>query len=247
MLSIKKHIRSLFSRKDKREQTKKTAPELELSLEEKINSAIQTCEQDKKHILSEIEEIQHWAQDAIIRSFTVNTKYWYKELNEYEQIKQSPENQTVSQQITTMCDEIVQGYRNQIRLREAKLKLCETICRQYHESISKIKETHLKEKEQTNDYQKIDVLKQHISRLSEMDEDISNMESSIFSTQKLQLVDLDMEHVEQDFLTSKEIYGQMEKLSALYSDFRLHNNSEVFQQEIELLIQQIKTKNTNSA
>jgi hypothetical protein len=212
----------------------------EATLEEKINTAISKCENDKQVSLDEIEKIKKWTQDAVNLSFFVPGRFWYNEVTEYEKIKELDENKSVSDQVVKKCDEIVQGYRNQINLRESKISLCTALIEEYLKTKKKLNETEQKLSHQNDEEHKLNSLDEHINRLKNMDEDVSSLQTSFLDEQKLKVFDFDLDIAENDFKLKEEIYDQLGKLSEIYSDVKFRNNSVVFKQEIEKLIESIK-------
>jgi len=112
----------------------------EVSLEERVNTALQKAKQDKREAEKEIRDIREWAATAIIDAYAEffpnsNLTYYRKQyaetaLEEYNDIK-TKYSDKLEPEMVEKCDNVVKAYLNQIQLRESKLKLFTKIESEY--------------------------------------------------------------------------------------------------------------------
>ena len=208
--------------------------EKELSLEERINLALQKAKQDTRLASKEINDINQWAADAIIDVYSAffpnsnltyyRQKYAETALAEYQQIKEKYASEIESEMVEK-CDNIVAGYMNQIQLRESKLKLFRKIEEEYKKTKDKLR---IAEKQG----ERTDNLKEHTERLKNLDDDSSSLSTAMTETYKL-------EDIKEDIAMKEEYFNQLEKLTHQFSDESDYNNSLAFKEEIDKMIEQM--------
>ena len=97
----------------------------------KLESSINNCETEINKAEDEKEQIRKWAIEAIRGTFEVPKQFWYEELKMYQKIRSLEENNTVDKLVLKKCDEVIQGYLDEIKLRETKIKLYNSLIEKY--------------------------------------------------------------------------------------------------------------------
>ena len=204
----------------------------EVSLEERVNIALAKTKEDKRNAQKEIRDINKWAADAIIDTYSAffpnsNLTYYRKQyedtaLKDYESIKEKYADK-LEPEIVEKCDRFVTGYLNQLQLRESKLKLYEKIEAKYKRTKDKLKNAHKTEK-RTNDMQ------EHADRLKALDNSSDTLSDAMSDTYKA-------EDLEEDIEQKEEYFNQLEKLNEKFSDESDYNNSLAFKDEIDKMIE----------
>ncbi len=209
--------------------------EQEITLEERVNLALQKAKEDKRLADKEIRDIKKWASEAIIDVYSAffpnsNLTYYrnqYAEtaLSEYTNIKQKYSSQ-LDPEMADKCDNIVSGYLNQIQLRESKLKLFEKIESEYMKTKDKLR---MAEKQG----QRTDKVQEHEERLKNLDDDSSSLSAAMTQTYKL-------DDLKEEIALKEEYFNQLEKLHTQFSDDSDYNNSIAYKGEIDKMIEEIK-------
>jgi hypothetical protein len=213
----------------------KKEEEKELSLDQRINTALQKAKQDKREAEKEINDIREWAASAIIDAYAEffpnsNLTYYRKQyaetaLEEYEDIKVKYAAQ-MDPEMVDKCDNIVKAYLNQIQLRESKLKLFTKIESEYLITKEKLKIAN-ETSEQT------DRMKAHTDRLKSMDDDSTETLSEAM-TDNYQLED-----IKEDLAVKEEYQNQLDKLTTQFSDTgdgSEHDSALAFKDEIDKML-----------
>jgi len=214
---------------------KKKDKEQEITLEERVNLALQKAKEDKRLADKEIRDIKKWAAEAIIDVYSAffpnsNLTYYrnqYAEtaLSEYNTIKEKYSSQ-LDPEMADKCDNIVSGYLNQIQLRESKLKLFEKIESEYMKTKEKLR---MAEKQG----QRTDKVQEHEERLKNLDNDSSSLSAAMTQTYKL-------DDLKEEIALKEEYFNQLEKLHTQFSDDSDYNNSIAYKGEIDKMIEEIK-------
>lgn len=209
----------------------KSSKEKEVSLEERINLALQKAKEDKRKASKEISDIRQWAAEAIVDVYSAffpngHLTYYRKQyaetaLPQYEEIKNKYAGQ-IEPEMAEKCDNIVSGYMNQIQLRESKLKLFEKIEAEYAKTKEKLKMAEAQGK-------KTDRLQQHTERLKNLDDDVEGLSAAMTQTYKLDDIKQEIEHKE-------EYFNQLEKLNNQFADESDYKNSLAYKEEIDKMI-----------
>jgi len=204
----------------------------EISLEERVNKALLKTKEDKRNAQKEIRDINKWAADAILDTYSAffpnsNLTYYRKKyeetaLKDYKSIKEKYADK-LEPEIVEKCDRFVQGYLNQLQLREAKLKLYEKIEEKYKKTKDKLKNAHNTE-ERTNDMQ------EHADRLKALDNSSDTLSNAMSDTYKA-------EDLENDIEQKEEYFNQLEKLNEQFSDESDYNTSLAYKDEIDKMIE----------
>lgn len=207
----------------------------EISLEERINIAVQKAKQDKRQAEKEIRDIREWAATAIIDAYAeffpnANLTYYRKQyaetaLEEYEEIKKKYSDKMESDMVEK-CDNIVRAYLNQIQLRESKLKL-----------FTKIESEYLKTKEKlviaNEKGEQTDKMKAHTERLKSLDNNSTETLSEAMTD------GYNLENIKEDIELKEEYFNQLEKLNTQFSDDgdgSEHDSALAFKDEIDKMI-----------
>jgi hypothetical protein len=209
----------------------KTSKNKEVSLEERINLALQKAKEDKRKAIKEISDIKEWAAEAIVDVYIAffpngQLTYYRKQyaetaLAKYDEIKQQYAGQ-IDAEMVEKCDNIVSGYMNQIQLRESKLKLFEKIEAEYLKTKDKLKmaEEHSKNANR---------IEEHTERLKNLDNDVDGLSNAMTETYKL-------EDVKQEIELKEEYFNQLEKLNNQFADESNYKNSLSYKEEIDKMI-----------
>ncbi len=221
---------------------KKKQEKIELTISEKIDIAISKCKDDKLFLTNEIDEIKKWATDAIVKVYEIPNRYRYKEFEEYGSIKKERINKDVIYEVKQKCDEIVNGYLNQIKLRESKVKLLDSLLSEYENTQNKIYEAEQKLQNQIEAEEKIKELEKHSDRLYKMNESTTVTENYYDESSSLTNIKSELKSIEDDFEIKEEVQRQMKKLSSKYKDDTNNDNLEIQQQEIDELIKNVSNK-----
>ena len=208
--------------------------EKELSLEERIELALQKAKQDKRQAAKEIEDINEWAADAIIDVYSAffpnsNLTYYRKQyaesaLKDYDNIKNKFASEVESEMVEK-CDKIVMGYMNQVKLRESKLKLFQKLEDEYKITKEKLRMAE-KQGERT------DNLQEHAERLENLDNDSETLSTAMTDTYKL-------EDIKDDIAMKEEYFNQLEKLTHQFADESDYKTSLAFKEEVDKMIDKI--------
>jgi len=207
----------------------------EVSLEERVNTALQKAKQDKREAEKEIRDIREWAATAIIDAYAEffpnsNLTYYRKQyaetaLEEYNDIK-TKYSDKLEPEMVEKCDNVVKAYLNQIQLRESKLKLFTKIESEY--LITKEKLILANEKgEQT------DRMKTHTERLKSLDNNSTETLSDAMTD------NYELEDIKGDIEMKEEYFNQLEKLNTQFSDDgdgSEHDSALAFKDEIDKMI-----------
>jgi hypothetical protein len=209
----------------------KTSKNKEVSLEERINLALQKAKEDKRKAIKEISDIKEWAAEAIVDVYIAffpngQLTYYRKQyaetaLAKYDDIKKQYAGQ-IDAEMVEKCDNIVSGYMNQIQLRESKLKLFEKIEAEYLKTKDKLKmaEEHGKNANR---------IEEHTERLKSLDNDVDGLSNAMTETYKL-------EDVKQEIELKEEYFNQLEKLNNQFADESNYKNSLSYKEEIDKMI-----------
>lgn len=222
-------FKSLFNRKDKNE-------EQPLSVEDEIDNSIQKCRNEIKKAQNEIDQLYKWAADAVHNTFSVPFDLWYYELGRYDEIKNHEINSDVKSLLVKKCDEIIEGYRNQIQMRESKIQLCETLLKEYTEVKQKYVDTKQRLMLDSEEEEKLAKLEKHSDRLAGMDDDTSDIAQSLESSERFKSIENEVHSIEEEFKLREEYHRQLEQLHQEYGTSETHDNPIAYRNEIEKLI-----------
>ena len=213
----------------------KASKSKEVSLEERINIALQKAKEDKRKAGKEIEDIKEWAAEAIIDVYSAffpngHLSYYRKQyaetaLAKYDEIKQKYAEQ-IEPEMIEKCDNLVAGYLNQIQLRESKLKLFEKIEQEYIQTRQKLRMAEAQGK-------KTDRIQEHEERLEKLDEDTEGLANAMTQSYKL-------EDIKQEIELKEEYFNQLEKLNLQFANESDYKNSLSYKEEIDKMINKME-------
>ena len=215
---------NLFNKKDKEE-----APDN--SLEEKIKESLKKSKNDKQEAEREIAKIKTWAADAIIDVYAdffpnANLTYYRQQyhadaLGKYSEYKEL-HGSKITPEMYEKCEKIVNGYMNQISLRESKMKLYDKLVTEYTKTQQKLDAV----KRQS---ERGDKMKSHADRLKELDNDTSDLAESMTDSMQLEDISKEMAYKE-------EYFKQLDQLNSQFSDDSNYNNAISYKNEIDKML-----------
>ncbi|MCK5536407.1 MAG: hypothetical protein KAI79_06235 [Bacteroidales bacterium] len=205
-----------------------------LELENRMNASLQKARQDKRQAESTIKQLDNYARDAIIDSYSTffeNAKYsYYKDkhkktaLEEYQNIKEKYKGK-IDTEVAAQCDRIVEGYMNQIELTKSKMALYDKIVSQYEN----LKQKMIKAKEQ--DKRRTE-LNEHEDRLKKMDESTEHITDTFMKTNEL-------EDIKNEIEFREEYLNQLEKLSLEFDDKDNYSGALAYKEEVDKMLEKL--------
>jgi len=235
---MKLFFKNPFSDKNKGNNIK--TPEQNILLFNKVMESIKKCESDKSLAYKDIDNIKKWSKEIIWEIFIVPGTYWYEELKEYENIKNSIENSSISNRVINSCDSVITGYREQIKVREAKIKFCEALIEEYQITKEKLEQTMKKIAQLKKEDKQIKMLDVHTYRIKEMNNESANMEKIYVERNNLDFLNIDIQSIEHEFELQEELLCQMNTLTKNFLENKTSDNKLVYIEEIERLIAESK-------
>ncbi len=206
-------------------------------LELKINAALSNAENDKLAAQKEIEKIKGWAAEIIVETYAEvfpngNLTYYrdkYKEdaLEKYAQIKAENEGK-ISAEDAEKCDKIVNAYLTQIKLRDSKLQLYDTLVKKYQDVKQKLDE--VKKEQLAKD--KVQKHEERIKELDSVDKEYVNASRDTAAFDEL----------EKEFELKVEYVNQLNQLNEKYKErenVEDYTASLAFKDEIDKMISEI--------
>jgi len=208
----------------------------------KLESSIENCKAEIKKADNDIDQLKKWAIEAIRECYEVPHNFWYEELNKYEEIKLLDVNKNVDNQVIIDCDDVVLGYREQIALREAKIKLYEGLIEKYQSGIDKINLIKNSKESETISRTKLEALEKHRRRLEQLQTDPENIGAHFDESAHLEQVKKEVDEVYEDFEISEEVRNHMLKINQQFQSANKLFDSKAAINEIEELLKKIKAE-----
>ncbi len=188
----------------------------EKTLLQEIDASLHKTKREKRLVVKEIEEIKDWAANAIIDAyadFFPNSEltYYRKQyaetaLDEYDKIKAKFGAQMNEDEVQK-CDDIVHSYMEQIKVRDAKLKLYEKLETEYRESKEKLKQAKFQEAKAAKQLTKEERLIAHAQKLKlleeKSDKEIAEIEKESYK----------LEDIKQDVVYHEEYHKELNRLN----------------------------------
>ncbi len=206
--------------------SKKPVDNEQISREEdilsKLEVSISNCKGEIKKAEDENDQIKKWAIEAIRDSFEVPQKFWYEELEMYQEICSLEENKSVDRLVLEKCDEVVQGYLDEMELRKAKIQLYESLIQKYETSKKKMLLIKKKKDDETMAQTKLIALEKHSKRIEQMREDPENLPSHVEETTQLELMKEEINEVYTEYEINEEVRNCMVEIN---QQFKSTNNS----------------------
>lgn len=206
----------------------------------KLEASIENCKAEIKKADNDVEQLKKWAIEAIRECYEVPHDFWYEELNKFEEIKLLDVNKNIDNQVIDDCDEVVDGYREQIALREAKIKLYEGLIEKYQAGIDKINLIRNSNENKTKALSKLQALEKHRLRLEQLQTDPENIGAHFDESAHLEQVKKEVDEVYEDFEISEEVRTHMLKINHQFQSANKAFDSKAAIIEIEELLKKIK-------
>lgn len=206
-----------------------------LSLEMKINNALTKARQDKFKAESEIRRLTSYAQDTILTTYSSlfpdgNLTTQKSELLEkYDDIKKEY-GEKLSFEMMDKCDNLVNGYKNQIELHDSKIKVFEKLQDEYTALKEKIRVTKQKERQMQQ-------LEKHDEKLKAAQENMGAIAAEIEH-------EYTMDDLSKEVAYKEEYMKQLEQLSYQYGDDVSSNNAISYKTEVDNILKGLETKNS---
>jgi len=224
-------------------KSKKNIEEESFSREEdmltKLESSIQNCKTETNKAVDEMEQIRNWAIEAIRDTFEVPNRFWYEELKKYKEIRSLDENKAVDKLVIEKCDEVVQGYLDEIELRETKIKLYNGLIEKYEASINKMLQIKEKKDNESLAQSKLDTLEKHSQRIEQLREDPENLPNHIQESTQLELMKEQIKEVYVEYEISEEVRNCLVEINQQFKSADNSFGSKAAIEEIKTLINKI--------
>lgn len=213
-----------------------------LSREEEIlvqlEESIAKCNTDIKKVEAETDQLKKWTTEAILEVFHVPNKLWYSEIANYEAIKTLEENKTLDSKVIIKCDEVFAGYMDQIKLRETKIVLYNTLIQKYSDTKQKMESIKKKRNDELSAQSKLDALEKHSQRIDQLLNSPENM--NIEETNQLEIIKGQIKDVIEEFEISEEVRNTLEVINKQFNAGNYNLNTKSAIEEIEKLVEKIK-------
>jgi len=220
----------------------------EKSLLREIEESLSTKKREKRQIEKEIKEIKNWISDAIIDAYSdffpnSNLTYYRKQyaetaLEEYEKIKAKFGPQ-MSKDEVLKCDEIVNSYLEQIKIRKNKLKLLEKLEAEYLETKEKLKTAKFQEAETVKKLSKEERLKAHAQKLKTLEE------TSKKKIEEIEKESHKLEDIKQEAVYHEEYHKELNRLNNMFKKEKdLPDKDDIF--ELDEQTEDLKTNSKPS-
>lgn len=219
---------------------KKKDDEQQMGLEQKISQAITKCDDEKKKTAGEISQLKQWANEVIQKVFEVPHQFYYTELEHFDEIKKLNNTQNISEVVFRKTNDVVQGYKNQIRIRESKIELCENLLEEYYQSLNDYRRLTDNMNHRSTDDLILQELEQHANRIKNMNSSTDELEFSYEKTERLELIESDLKALEEEFKMKEEFHHQMNRVNEILADQGNNDLTEEYEAEIKNLINKIK-------
>jgi len=226
----------------KSQHTSNTEPKEE-ELLEKLETSINQCKTGIKEAGDEIDQIRKWASEAIRESYAVTNEFVYEELSKFNEIKLLEENKSIDIKVITKCDEIIEAYLEQIKLRVAKIALYNSLIEKYQQNEDKMKAIKKRHDEDIAARLKLDALEKHSQRIEQMIKSPDNIETSIEESYNLDILKNEANEVFEQFEINEEVRADLEALNKQFNTGSLISDSKLAIEKIESLADKIKMDN----
>lgn len=209
----------------------------------KLEASIDQCNMGIKKVGDEIDEIRKWANEAIRGAFEVPNKFWYEEHNKYDEIKALTENKTLDYKVVIKCDEIIFAYMEQIKLREAKLNLYQSLIEKYNQNKTKMAAIKKRHEDDFNSRLKLEALEEHRLRLEQMKTNPENIENTYEESYHLEELRNEANEVLEEFEISEEVRTLLEEINSEFKSGNFSSDSKLAIEQIENLTNKINKEN----
>jgi hypothetical protein len=209
---------------------------------EKLETSINHCNQEIKKAGDETDQIKKWVIEAISEVFQVPNRFWYDEILKYEEIKQLEENKSIDQKVVNKCDEVVIGYIDQIKLRQSKVMLYNTLIEKYNATKEKMEKIKKRSDNELAAQTKLRVLEKHSQRLDQLRNSPENLSDHIEGSNQLDLLKSEAKDVIEEFEISEEVKISLDEINHQFSSGKEGFGAKTAIDEIEKLVDKIKNQ-----
>jgi hypothetical protein len=220
-------IWNLF-KKDKEDED----PTIELG--QKIQSALQKSEQDKREAEKMVKTIETWAADAIIDNYDeffpnahlsfYRDKYKQTAFADYEKIK-AKHGQKLPEEVFEKCENIVKGYLNQIELQKAQVLLFEKLYNEHKKTKQKFDAMLARNKRNAE-------MEKHQERLQEMNNNTTGL-GDVYKDEYT------LDEINNEFAHQETYFDELHKLKQQYGNDANFENAIAYKDEIEKITNKI--------
>jgi division protein CdvB (Snf7/Vps24/ESCRT-III family) len=205
----------------------------------KLEASISNCTAEIKKAGDENDQIRNWAIEAIRDSFDVPQRFWYEEFEKYKEIRSLEENKSIDRLVLEKCDEVVQGYLDEIELRKAKIQLYEGLIQKYQASKAKMLLIKKKKDDETMAQSKLQALEKHSKRIEQMREDPENLPSHVEETTHLELMNEEINEVYTEYEISEEVRNCLVEINQQFKSTSNSMSSKAAIEEVKFLLSKI--------
>jgi len=211
-----------------------------------LKEVISKCNVDKQETVSDIENMNKWAKEVILEIFEVPHKYWYKEIVNYQKIKDEDINKGVSTNLILNTDKVILGYIEQIKIKQTKLLFYDALLSEYERINAKLNDAFSKIEQLKKDEEQMIMLNKHKKKIQNMSNSKENMDDIYKQAEELNLLTEDIKTINQEFIFRKEMSDKVLELEKDVINEAESANIETLNNEVNELIAKFKsTKNDN--
>lgn len=207
-----------------------------------LHAAIEKCKLDKQKAADDIKNMKEWATEVILEIYKVPHKFWYHELNLYDEIKLLDENNNISETIVLNTDKVIYGYLEQIKIKEAKLKFCEALYAEYDQISKKLKTAKSRIEELRKEDETLKMLNKHKMKLKEMNDSKEDMGDIYRQAEELNFLAQDIKEISDEFNFRKEMNDKILIMEKEASDESKNTTTEILNEEIDKLLSNFADK-----
>ncbi len=211
----------------------------------KLDASINQCNSGIKKAGDEMDQIKKWASEAIRDTYIVPKEFWYEELEKYTEIKSLTENKSIGYKVVIKCDEIISSYFEQIKLREVKITLYNSLIDKYKQNKIKMLAIKKRNDADKSSKAKLEALEKHSIRLEQMKTNPENIESPVEETYQLDILKNEAKEVYEEFEISEEVRADLEEINSQFKTGNLSSDSKSAIEKIEDLTNRIKMDNSD--
>jgi hypothetical protein len=223
---------------DKQSEVKHLSHEEEMLV--KLEKSIAQCIAEIKKAGDETDQIKNWTIEAITEVFYVPNKLWYHEISKYDEIKSLEENKVLDQKVIRKCDEVVFGYIEQMKLREAKILLYNTLIEKYNETKEKMEKIKKRSEDEIKAKEKLRFLEKHSQRIDLLRNSPENLNTPIEGSNHLEILENEAKDVIDEFEISEEVKSSLDVINTQFKTGSYELGAKSAIDEIEKLVHKIK-------
>ncbi len=235
----------IIERKKKRKNmTVMQKLEYDSSLSGRVAGSIEQCRRDRQQLKSEIEKLKWLTYNTINDVYGDLAENKKTIVADFEKLE-NKHKKKLNYQLVNECNNLVSGYKNQIKTRLSKIKVCKQLEDEYVETQKKL--IYLEEKKleqqsrEKHDANKLERLKNYRQQLSEMDESLE-LEATYKIASDLDGIDSEIDELKTEFELKEEYFKQLNILSREFADTSNIENSDAFEKELDKISKKITEK-----